>query len=181
MCSHMSAPLCSHLCIIVIIITTTSLASFCPPPHCLGSLAGIIFCCMVFVCFWLVSLSFSCLSLCIVSFLLSSLYIFLACFLPLRLVPSFFSLCRASFFNLIIYNMCFFLVCFSSFLSFFICVILSFFLPLFFLSLCHSFIFLSAVLSFYFLKLQLENGLKPFADISQGGPWHYAIPTWATR
>ena len=42
MCSHMSAPLCSHLCVIVIIITTTSLASF-SPPHCLGSLAGIIF------------------------------------------------------------------------------------------------------------------------------------------
>ena len=31
MCSHMSAPLCSHMCVIVIIITTTSLVSFCPP------------------------------------------------------------------------------------------------------------------------------------------------------
>ena len=42
MCSHMSAPLCSHLCVFVIIITTTSLVSFCPPPHCLGSLEGLI-------------------------------------------------------------------------------------------------------------------------------------------
>ena len=41
MCSHMSAR--SHLCLIFIIITTTSLVSFCSPPHGLGSLAGIKF------------------------------------------------------------------------------------------------------------------------------------------
>ena len=30
MCSHMSAPMCSHLCVLII-ITATSLVSFCPP------------------------------------------------------------------------------------------------------------------------------------------------------
>ena len=40
-CSHMSAPLCSHLCVILI-ITTTIVSSPFAPPHCLGSLAGVI-------------------------------------------------------------------------------------------------------------------------------------------
>ena len=51
LCSHMSAPLCSHLCAIICVLSSSSsppLVSYpFAPPHCLGSLAGII--CFIFL------------------------------------------------------------------------------------------------------------------------------------